>query len=69
MFERCPYTNYKFEQEKGFFLGAMFVSYALATAEMISKFVIFWYFFGWDPLTVFILVAVMAALLSTFNFK
>jgi len=69
MFERCSSCNYKFERETGFFFGAMFVSYALAAAEMISIFIIFWYFFGWTPLMVFVLVAIMAALLSTFNFR
>ncbi|KAB5486097.1 MULTISPECIES: DUF983 domain-containing protein [Flagellimonas] len=69
MYERCQNCHYKFERETGFFFGAMFVSYALAAAEMISVFVVFWYFFGLRPLMVFILVAIMASMLSTFNFK
>ena len=43
MNDRCPQCNYKFERETGFFFGAMFVSYALAAAQMITSLVIFWY--------------------------
>jgi MFS family permease len=30
MHERCPVCDLKFERESGYFLGAMYVSYALA---------------------------------------
>lgn len=36
MNENCPHCNHKFEREPGFFFGAMYVSYALAVAEMVS---------------------------------
>ncbi len=32
----CPYCNLKFEREPGFFYVAMFVSYAMNVAEIIS---------------------------------
>ena len=69
MSERCLLCNYKFERETGFFFGAMFVSYALAAGQMIASFVVFWYFFDLSPLRVFSIIAVMAVLLSTTNFK
>ncbi len=69
MHERCPHCNYKFERETGFFFGAMFVSYALAAAEMIACLVIFWYLAGFSPLSVFFIIAIMAAVLSSLNFK
>ena len=69
MNNRCPECNYKFEREPGFFFGAMFVSYALAVAQMITSLVVFWYFIDLSPLKVFLVFAVIALLLSTINFK
>ena len=69
MNDRCPECNYKFERETGFFFGAMFVSYALAAAQMIASLVVFWYFIDLSPLRVFAIIGVMAFLLSTINFK
>lgn len=34
--ENCPVCNLKFEREPGFFYVAMFVSYAMSVAEIIS---------------------------------
>ncbi|GGG50929.1 DUF983 domain-containing protein [Bizionia arctica] len=69
MNNKCPECNYKFEREVGFFFGAMFVSYALAAAQMITSLVVFWYFIDLSPLRVFAIIGVLAFLLSTFNFK
>mgnify|MGYP003663973323 CR=1 FL=1 len=65
----CPVCSYKFEREPGFFFGAMFVSYALAAAEMITCFMVFWYLIDLSPLRVFSIIVVIAFLLSTINFK
>ncbi|MDF4220674.1 DUF983 domain-containing protein [Maribacter sp. M208] len=69
MNERCPECNFKFEKETGFFFGAMFVSYALAVAQMIISLVLFWYFVDLSPLRVFTIIALVTVLLSTFNFR
>lgn len=69
MNEKCPNCGYKFERETGFFFGAMFVSYALATAEMIAILVLLWYFLGLSPLYVFLTVIAVAILASTLNFR
>ncbi|MDW5290198.1 DUF983 domain-containing protein [Formosa sp. PL04] len=69
MNDRCPECDYKFERETGFFFGAMFVSYALAVAQMITSLVVFWYFIDLSPLSVFSIICVIAVLLSTINFK
>ncbi len=69
MNDRCPVCNYKFERETGFFFGAMFVSYGLAVAQMIISLVVFWYFIDLSPLRVFTIIALIAFLLSTVNFK
>ncbi|REG87171.1 DUF983 domain-containing protein [Winogradskyella sediminis] len=69
MHNRCPECHYKFERETGFFFGAMFVSYALAAAQMIASLVVFWYFIDLSPLNVYLIICGIAFLLSTFNFK
>ncbi|SEB52067.1 Uncharacterized conserved protein, DUF983 family [Maribacter dokdonensis] len=69
MNERCSECNFKFEKETGFFFGAMFVSYALAVAQMIISLVLFWYFVDLSPLRVFTIIALVTILLSTFNFR
>ncbi len=69
MNDKCPVCNYKFERETGFFFGAMFVSYGLAVAQMIASLVVFWYFIDLSPLRVFAIVATIAVLLGTINFK
>ncbi|MEO2052057.1 MAG: DUF983 domain-containing protein [Allomuricauda sp.] len=69
MYGRCPQCNYKFERETGFFFGAMFVSYALTAAQMVVCLVLFWYLIGLSPLKVFIIIVIMAVMLSSLNFK
>lgn len=66
---RCMECNFKFEKETGFFFGAMFVSYALAAAEMMISLVVFWYFIDLSPFRVFLMIALIAVLLSTINFR
>ncbi len=65
----CTTCNYKFERETGFFFGAMFVSYALAAAEMIACLVLFWLLMDLTPLIVFFIVVFTSFLCSTFNFR
>lgn len=36
MYDNCPYCNLKFEREPGYFYVAMFVSYALNVAQMVT---------------------------------
>lgn len=38
--QRCPVCNLLFEREPGYFLGAMYVSYAMATAFLVTTLVI-----------------------------
>lgn len=68
MHANCPVCGHKFEKETGYFFGAMYVSYALTVAEMFAVFVIAQFFIdGFAPIIA--LIAVMAVLLSTFNFR
>ena len=69
MKERCTTCNFKFEKETGFFFGAMFVSYAVAVAQMIASFILFWYFLDVSPLNLYLLIVLLAILTSTFNFR
>lgn len=69
MNERCTECNFKFERETGFFFGAMFVSYALAVAQMIVCLVLFWHFIDLSPIPVFAIIATVTLLLSTVNFR
>ena len=69
MGKRCNICNYKFEVEPGFFFGAMFVSYALACAEMIACFVITWAILKIPVIYIFLCVVGIALLSSAFNFR
>ena len=66
---RCTECDFKFEKETGFFFGAMFVSYALSVAQMIISLVLFWYFVDLSPVRVYVIIASIAILLSTLNFR
>lgn len=69
MGKRCKNCNYKFEVEPGFFFGAMFVSYALACAEMIACFVLTWAILKIPIAYIFLSVVSIALLSSAFNFR
>ena len=47
MNEHCPVCNLKFEREPGYFLGAMYVSYALAIPPFLLLVTAFWRFAHW----------------------
>jgi len=69
MNEKCPLCHFQFEKETGFFFGAMYVSYGIASAIMISAMAIMWGILDIHPLTVFITIAVVIVLSSNYNFK
>ena len=67
MNERCPVCNHKFEKEPGYFVGAMYVSYALAVLEMIILFLGVFLFL--DYFWIFTVLISSLVLLSFFNFR
>ncbi|QRM88935.1 DUF983 domain-containing protein [Lacinutrix sp. WUR7] len=69
MSARCKECDFKFEREPGFFFGAMFVSYALAVAQMIASLIVFWYFIDLSPLRVFLIITLIALLLGAVNYR
>lgn len=44
----CPYCGESFQREPGFYIGAMYISYALSVAMVITAFVGFVIIFGFD---------------------
>lgn len=48
MSEACPACDYRFEREPGYFVGAMYVSYALAVPLIALLFsLVYWLRPGW----------------------
>jgi len=47
MHERCPVCDLRFEREPGYFLGAMYVSYALGVAIIATFAALLWSVTGW----------------------
>ena len=46
MNERCPACQLRFEREAGYFLGAMYISYALAVPLVALIAILLWKFSG-----------------------
>jgi len=42
MHEHCPNCGLKFEREQGYFLGAMYISYALSLITIITLGLLLW---------------------------
>jgi hypothetical protein len=47
MHQRCSVCDLKYEREPGYFLGAMYISYALALVSITLLAVIVWLVTGW----------------------
>ena len=69
MRKRCNLCNYKFDLEPGFFFSAMYVSYAIACAQMIVCFIITWVLLDLPILVTFFCVMAIAILSSSLNFR
>lgn len=67
MNSECSNCAYRFDKEPGYFLGAMYISYALTIGELVPVFMLLVWFLpvGW------IFVAMLIVLLCTmfFNFR
>jgi len=48
MHERCPVCDLKFEREPGYFLGAMYISYALSLVTIVGFAVVIWILTRWS---------------------
>ena len=68
--ENCSECGHKFNKEPGFFYGAMYVSYALAIAEVVTTFVICqWFFEDTFDLRMLGIISAVVILLSLFNYR
>jgi uncharacterized protein (DUF983 family) len=47
MCERCSICDLKFEWEPGYFLGAMYISFALGVLVLAPIAAVLWFFTGW----------------------
>lgn len=47
MYEQCPVCGLRFEREPGYFLGAMYISYALALITILLLAALLWLSFRW----------------------
>ncbi|GAB3182146.1 DUF983 domain-containing protein [Telluribacter humicola] len=50
--DRCQHCNENFTREPGFYIGSMYISYALSTALTVVTFVLFVVLLGFDELRV-----------------
>jgi uncharacterized protein (DUF983 family) len=48
MHPRCPVCDLKFEREEGYFLGAMYISYALALIAIVALALLLWATTPWS---------------------
>ena len=48
MREECAVCGLKFEREEGYFLGAMYISYALALVTILGFALVLWFFMRWS---------------------
>ena len=48
MHERCPSCNLKFEREPGYFLGALYFSYAMSIPPGLLLVLLLWRITGWS---------------------
>jgi uncharacterized protein (DUF983 family) len=70
MHENCPHCNLYFEREPGYFYVAMFVSYALFVAEMVTLAVAIHVLTGSNNPWLYVGIIMGAGiLLSPFNFR
>ena len=48
MHERCPACGLRYEREPGYFVGAIYISYALLLPVVTLTYLAFWYFLDWS---------------------
>lgn len=65
----CKICDLRFEVEPGFFFGAMYISYAITVAILITTGVVLW-FFDWDNIYLFLgIITTTILLLLPFIFR
>ena len=47
MYERCPHCGLKYDREPGYFLGALYFSYALSIPPVLLLVLLLWWWTRW----------------------
>jgi hypothetical protein len=68
MKEDCPRCSHHFEKEPGFFLGAMYVSYALTLAESVTVYLSIHYFIT-EPSVLLLIIAAVVGPMALINYR
>ena len=70
MNKKCKHCGYSFEKEPGFFIGAMYVSYALGVVQALLTYFIGRVFYeGTFDLRIVPWIALVLVVLSSFNMR
>ncbi|WP_417590526.1 DUF983 domain-containing protein [Owenweeksia hongkongensis] len=69
MRDNCNNCGYKFTKEPGFFFGAMYVSYGLIVAQMLTVAVASKFILGLENLPTVLAMGITALLFSKVNFR
>lgn len=70
MYDNCPHCGFRFDREPGYFLGAMYFSYALAVLQGIITFLICYFFFPELPtIAIPLIILGVVTIFSYFNYK
>lgn len=70
MHKQCPACGHEFEQEPGFFYGAMYVSYGLSVGIFLSTVFVLYFLLGDPSLTIYLVtVTIMAIILYPLTFR
>lgn len=67
MNDRCHHCDYYFDREPGYFLGAMYISYALAVLQGVLTFILLHTFLPEIP-TIWVVAAILVVI-SLFSMK
>jgi uncharacterized protein (DUF983 family) len=59
MYEYCPFCNLKFEREPGYFLGAMYISYALGVVGIALITAALWAATHWGLTTLILWASIL----------
>ena len=59
MHKTCPYCGQKFEVEPGFFIGAMYVSYAMSVGLLLTSGLVLYHLFDDPELWVYLTVVTL----------
>ncbi len=66
MHRRCPLCDLKYDREPGYFIGAMYFSYAISLPTGAVLMLLIWYFTRWELWKIVLATGVLYAPLTPF---